>query len=90
MPHEQSGCVVSSAREQAQKAIAEKCPDDWVQLGLVAELADTASDVWEPIVRDLLVAYKHAVEYEGKGHVLDSSSIFAWGGYIRALEAMSD
>lgn len=50
--------------------------------------ADLVSDVWEPLLRDLLVAYEHAVEYKGKGHRLDVDSVFAWGGYTRAKAAL--
>lgn len=49
---------------------------------------DAASNVWEPLLRDLLIAYEHAVEYQGKGHTLDCESVFAWGGYKRAKGAL--
>lgn len=53
------------------------------------DLADAASDVWEPLLQDLLVAYEHAVEGGGQGHHLDDS-VLAWGGYTRAKEALSE
>lgn len=73
-------------REQARQAVA----DAWCDMdqGLVTDdVADAASDVWEPLLRDLLVAYEHAVEHKAGGHTLNDS-IFAWGGYTRAKEAL--
>lgn len=83
---------VSSARERARED-AEVAADSplWREGETVAsKCADAVSDIWEPLLRDLLVAYEHAVEYEGKGHTTDVTSIFAWGGYTRAKEALDE
>jgi hypothetical protein len=59
------------------------------QIRLATEVSEEVSNVWEPLLKDLLVAYEHAVEHGGKGHRLDDS-VLAWGGYTRAKEALSE
>lgn len=72
-----------SARQQAREAIP--CT---LKCKCSTDASDVTSDIWEPIVRDLLIAYQHAVAFKGEGHVLDSESVFVWGAYTRAKEAL--
>lgn len=90
---------MSKARKKAREVLYQAYEDPSAigrakRIGVGAdcadEQADIISDVWEPLLRDLLIAYKHAIEFGGKGHTLDTTSVFAWGGYIRAKEALDD
>ncbi len=78
---------MSTLRKQTREAIRAKTPAHWPTP--TSEMCDAASNIWEPLLQDLLVAYEHAVEHKGAGHRLDDS-MFAWGAYIRAKEAFAE
>lgn len=75
------------AREQARSNAQQTLIGEGTVSDTPQRCADAASDVWEPLLRDLLVAYEHAVAHKGRGHRLDGS-LLAWGGYTRAKEAL--
>lgn len=79
---------MTTAREQAREA-AWSADDDWQDSDKMKSIilvhADAASDVWEPLLRDLLVAYENAIEHGGpSSHV----GPIPWGAYGRAKEAL--
>lgn len=71
---------MTTAREQAREAVVAACQNE--KTGDY-ELADAASDVWEPILRDLLVAGDHMARFSDH-----EESVREWDGVARRTKGM--